>query len=299
MAKDTRFSRNIRSLRKAYGLTQEELGAMFHLEKTTIANYEAGTREPDREKASKIAQYFMVSVEELFLCDLSDVGTITVDNTSFWKKIDILLPIITSERAEENEHFKKALKYHMDFYDKLHAMNLDGFDNMDVCVEAYMEACEDKSIEAEASGNLLAIWYLILTMFKTTPLVMKNRPAPLMQITEKDLKAREIIDNPDSTFIADAEELEKEIYDLETRELLDELRRTLKYSRWMSLADYYIALQYVWGFVENDLDWDTNRCIGTEMLKSFAIVGNVYAARYFKYSLDSMGLSSQSVNDKE
>lgn len=299
MVNGTRFSRNIRSLRKAYGLTQEELGAMFHLEKTTIANYEAGTREPDREKATKIAQYFMVSVEELFLCDLSDVDTIVVDNTSFWKKIDIIFPIITSEKAERNEHFKKAFNYHKDFYEELHMMNLDGFDNIDICVEEYMEACKDKSIEAEASANLLAIWYFILTIFKTTPLAMKNRPAPLMQIAGNDPKAREIIDNPDSTFIKDAEELEKEINDLETKELLDELRTVVKYSGWMSLADYYIALQYVLGFVDNDLGWDTNRCIGTEMLKAFTIVGNMYAARYFKYSLDSMGLSSQSVNDKK
>lgn len=299
MNNSKRISRNIRSLRKAYGLTQEELGAVLGLEKTTITNYEKGIREPDREKAAKIAQYFMVSVEELFLCDLSDVGKITVDGSAFWKSIDIILPIVITENAKKNEHFKRAFKCHKKLYDKLHMLDFDGFDNIDICVEEYMEACEDKSITVEASANLIAIWYLLLMILKTTPLIMKNRPAPLMQIAANDPKAREIIDNPDSTFIEDAEMLEKEINDLEIKEQLDELRTVVKSSCWAKLADYYIALQYVWDFTDNDLGWDTNRSIGIEMLKAFAIVGNTYAARFLKYSIGSMGLSSQSVNDKE
>lgn len=43
-----RLGANIRSLRKAYGETQEQLAEAIFVEKNTISNYENGKREPPR-----------------------------------------------------------------------------------------------------------------------------------------------------------------------------------------------------------------------------------------------------------
>lgn len=83
---------------------------------------------------AEMAKHYMVSVEELMFCDLSEIGTITVDNNAFGKNIDIVLPIVLSEEAMKNEHFKKAYKYHREFYDELHKISMNSIDHIDVSV---------------------------------------------------------------------------------------------------------------------------------------------------------------------
>ena len=82
--------------------------------------------------------------------------------------------------------------------------------------------------------------------------------------------------------------------------MLSEMLTVVKRSKdWSDLADYYLALQYIWNLVDNDLDWGFNQRIGVEMMDAFITVKNIYAARFMKYSLDSIqGVSSQSVDDK-
>lgn len=155
---DKRLGANIRSLRKAYGETQEELGAVLHIEKNTVSYYENGKREPNKDMLTEIANHFMVSVEELMYCDLSGIGSITVDENAFWKNIDIVLPIVLSDEALENDHFKKAYKIHRNFYDELHKISIDGMDHLDVCFDEYLEALNDDKIRPEASANIWGIW---------------------------------------------------------------------------------------------------------------------------------------------
>ena len=293
-----RLGLNIRSLRKAYSETQEELGAILHVEKNTVSYYERGKREPNKDTIAEIAKHYMISVEELMFCDLSGVEKITVDDTAFWKNVDFILPIIKTENAMKNKHFKRAYKYHKEAYEEFHKVSLSKVDNIGVCFDEYLEAYDDEAIKPEVAANFFAIWNLMLMILKV-PLVMKNRPAALMQIASRDSKTREIIDNFNPDFEKDMLEVAEELNDPEMKEMLDELKTTIKRSeRWSDLADYYIALQYIWNIVDNDLSWDFNRRVGVEMLNAFVSMGNIYAARFLKYNMDSMGISSQIVDDK-
>ena len=66
-------------------------------------------------------------------------------------------------------------------------------------------------------------------------------------------------------------------FDEAIQEILKELKQNTKIS---SLADYYLALRYSLGRVENELTVDMNRSIGNEMMLAFAEIGNYYA-KYF------------------
>lgn len=290
---------NIRSLRNAYDETQEELGEALNVEKTAISNYETGKREPDREMLTNIAKHFMVSVEELTKCDLSDLQRITVDNKAFLKNISIILPIAMSEDALKNKHFNEAYRYHKKVYDKLRENSMDGIEHVAICFEEYLEAYKEENIKPEAAANFWTLWNLTLLMFKTAPLAIKNRSAALMQVAERDSELRQVIDDPDSDFENDAKEAVSILEESGMAELMDELRITVKKSsRWADLADYYLAMQYIWNFVDNEMDWEFNRKVGVEMLNAYVSVGNIYAARYLVFCRNSMGLSSQTVDDK-
>lgn len=165
---------NIRSLRIAYGETQEQLGEAIFVEKNTISYYENGKREPNKATLTAIANHYMVSVGELLYSDLTEIGKITVDPNAFWKNIDIILPIISSEKALSNEDFKKAFDAHKEFYDQLHKVSMEGIDKIDICEEGYQVAVEDDEMKAEAAANFIALWFLVIVVIKATPELLKN-----------------------------------------------------------------------------------------------------------------------------
>lgn len=59
------FKVRIRQLREDKELTQEELAKVLGISRATLASWEIGRREPDFETASKIADFFGVSVDYL------------------------------------------------------------------------------------------------------------------------------------------------------------------------------------------------------------------------------------------
>lgn len=294
-----RLGANIRNLRMGYGETQEQLGEVLFVEKNTVSYYESGKREPTKETLSAIAKHYMVSVEELLHSDLTSIGKITVDADAFWKNIDIILPIVSSDKAMKNENFKKAFEAHKAFYGQLHLVSLDGIDNIDVCIDGYLTAVEDDGIKAEAAANFIALWYLLMMSMKAAPVVMKNRPAALRQVAARDEKARKIIEKIDPSFEVDAKAALDEINNDEMEKIVSEMLTAVKKSNeWSDLADYYLALQYVWNLIDNDLEWGFNQRIGAEMMCAFVSVKNIYAARFLKYSSDSLrGACSQFVDD--
>ncbi len=57
--------KRLRLLRVEKDLTQEELGKILGVGKTTISQYENETRKPDAEMLRRIARFFNVSVDYL------------------------------------------------------------------------------------------------------------------------------------------------------------------------------------------------------------------------------------------
>ena len=52
------FSLKLKTLRKRHGITQEALGKLLDVKKSTISNYEKGVSMPDSEKLIKLASFF-------------------------------------------------------------------------------------------------------------------------------------------------------------------------------------------------------------------------------------------------
>lgn len=64
---------SLAELRKNKKLTQEQLSKLLGISKSSIAMYETGQRVPSLSRAKKIAEFFNVSVEEIFFGDVNHV----------------------------------------------------------------------------------------------------------------------------------------------------------------------------------------------------------------------------------
>lgn len=56
---------NIRTLRKAAGITMKQLGDLMGVSESAISLYETGKAEPDISMLKKLADYFSVSIDYL------------------------------------------------------------------------------------------------------------------------------------------------------------------------------------------------------------------------------------------
>ena len=59
------LGKRLRALRKARGLTQQELGELLGVSASAVGMYEQGRREPDLATLVKLADIFGVSVDHL------------------------------------------------------------------------------------------------------------------------------------------------------------------------------------------------------------------------------------------
>ena len=61
------MNNRLEELRKERGVTQEELAALLEVSRQTISSLEKGRYNPSIQLAFKIARYFGLTIEEVFL----------------------------------------------------------------------------------------------------------------------------------------------------------------------------------------------------------------------------------------
>ncbi|MGE5628125.1 MAG: helix-turn-helix transcriptional regulator [Solirubrobacterales bacterium] len=59
----------LEEIRKKHGIKQEELAAVLEVSRQTIGSLENGRYNPSIILAFKIAKYFNMSIEEIFICE--------------------------------------------------------------------------------------------------------------------------------------------------------------------------------------------------------------------------------------
>lgn len=277
-----RLSKNIRSLRKAYGESQEDLGCVLEIGKTAIYNYEKGIRRKNNS-IYQIAKHFLVPIDELVYGDLSQVKKLSCDYSIVWKKIDDIFPKVNSKKAEENIHFRRAIKNHDNLYKELKMQNMDGIYYIEKCLKEYSKALEDEVSKIEASANLLGVWNLFFLIFLCPIFIEECRTSALLQMASKDPKVKVALDEIELDDLKEAKAILKELNGHEEKKQFNELLKNVKYSNnYSDLADYYLALKYAFNLVDNNLGWELNLRIAGEMMNSFESVGNVYVQQFFK-----------------
>lgn len=273
-----RLGKNIRSLRKAYGETQTELGEILSVEKNTISNYERGKREPDKKTLALIAQHYAVTIEDLLYRENVKDKKISIDVNLNAKKIPTLIPLISTEKALANVHFKRAYKIQQDYYrwccndSKITADIEDSL----TCASEYLSAAAEDGIRAEAFANYIALCFFFEMLYLGLNSI-NDELALFEQLKKGDKAFRKATDSNNKRQLFEAGKLLKEhsrIYELSMGMMLTHLKLS---GKWANLADYYLALRYMFNMVDNGLGYAFNLRIGMEMMQSFASVGNKYA----------------------
>ena len=116
---DNLFGERLRQLRKEAGFKQDELAAGLNFSRATISYYETGTRIPDIQKISIIADFFNVSVDYILgrtnIKKFVDTNNEVLDFLEMFKSLnktkqnELLLNIKTlRQREQQKEELRVA-----------------------------------------------------------------------------------------------------------------------------------------------------------------------------------------------
>lgn len=90
------FASQLKHLRTAAGLSQEEIAQKVHVTRQSVSKWEAGDSSPDLETTAKLAEFFDVSLDQLVL-GKAEASSNDISNKKLLKKIKEL-------EEERNEH---------------------------------------------------------------------------------------------------------------------------------------------------------------------------------------------------
>ena len=276
-----RLGNNIRALRTAYGETQEELQFALGLNsKSTVSQYETGKQLPLQEIRAKIASHYRITEDELLNGDVSARKLrpdFFVNEKILLKMLWEILPVACSEEALDDADFYRGYKAHLRAVDDLKAGRELNERNFDICADAYQRAFDAHGIP-EAAANLFW-WALFWWGCVCVPEGSES--------TRRDLRNgmgwREYLKRfclPDSVSEEETKYAKQEYLHGMEELLLPLLSCMRRVPCRAPLAEYYTALRYSVGLVENSLSESLNRTVGLEMMRSLADQGNAYAKKY-------------------
>ena len=296
---DNVFGQNTKSLRNIFGVKQEELADRLNIARNTLSYYENGNRGISDDIKRNIANFFMLTVDQLLYDDYSFVGVKSskIEKDYFLRNIDVLFPFIIPRNIVENKAFMKAYHLHLKAYEKLVNKNIDGilYDIL-TCCSMYIDVIHSSIKEKDskntmsyygvvASLNLIAIRTLMVGCLYTACIAIKDKTAICTQLTKTDKGLKEVFESDES--IEELLEEMKELLDAINEIVAPELICVIKeiagnFHRYSDFLYYYLALEYVFKISDSNLDHNRQTMIGMEMLNAFASAGNIYAKANIK-----------------
>lgn len=166
----SRLSKNIKSLRKYTGETQEDLAYSIGLDsKSAVANWESGANKPSPDNLKKIAAHYRVTVDQLLEDDLSIDFTLIESinhysedgNDELTISLVGLFPIMVFKDEEVlYQRLVDAKGLHKQFIERLVNQDDSFYDYLLKTMEVYDEIIKNSnSISAKANSFSLFLFF--------------------------------------------------------------------------------------------------------------------------------------------
>lgn len=289
-----RLSKNIKSLRKLMGETQEELAYSIDLDsKSAVANWESGANKPSPENLKKIAAHYRVTVEQLLDGDFSTdfsllkfLNKISEDETDdLLVSMISLFPIIVFKDEEElYPRLVDARELHKQFLERLVNEDDSFYDYLLKTMEVYEEIIKNSNC-ISAKANSFGLFFFLILLVKMN--IELEGIDDAFEIKNKNRRNKEI-----KRFISEvllsrsincSDTLNSIMFENYYEYLLEEIKVLKGYKRLFELGDYYYCLFYLFELVDNELGTAVNTQIGLALLSDLSIMKNRFVKRIEKF----------------
>lgn len=274
---------NIKSLRKICGLTQKELAEKISVAENTVTSYERGSRIPDMEKIQQIASVFKMPVDDLVNGDFSDLDYrfSPITHNSVLSHLEKMLPIIHTDTAMNDPYFAEAYERTVRFWNSIKTENGPILQSM--ITEAYNRygLSLKKHNTVESAANILWLLFVKYMLISDEQLQKTGEAIINGKGKEKTFAKEYLLAKASSKQL----EVRRKAYAKKYHETIIKMIKRLKTStQYSDLGDYYLALRYVYGLIDDDTNYNEINAVGITMLSAFLELDNEYAFSFFDFS---------------
>ena len=285
-----RLSKNIKSLRKLMGESQEDLAYSIGLNsKSAIANWESGENRPSPENLKKIAAHYRVTVDQLLGGDLStDFSMVKLlnnlsksDNYDYFHSFVCLFPIVNSKKEEElYPKLVDAKNFHKECFECLKNQDENYHSYLIKALEVYGELEKDPAC-ISAKANELSLLLLYMTMVKESIyldgidecFVIKNEKRRSKEI--KRFISEKILSGDTNSSDTFRQTVFEDFY----KDIMEEIMVLKSHKSLFQLGDYYHCILYLFDMTDNDLGTAINQQIGLALLSDLSLMKNKHVSR--------------------
>lgn len=300
---DNILGNNIKYWRKLYGETLADLAKHLNCASTTVCNYESGIRAPTPEIIKEIAEHYHIPTDFLMrkgisISDLKSLKNIThkilnsdIHLVDYNISLHKLLPLYTSKNAEKDNDFRmgyyfslKYLQYFPTFKEILEAYSKKNYSKVEELIEKYNF---DLRFDSSTILNLsFHFYYSALENNENIPEIFTNILWCIFLLSfincndeEKSKDLQEKLETKKLSLQDCMLQNNKKHEDF-IKKYNDSLRKLKSTPEWSDVADYYLALRYLFNLINNNYSAVTNSIIGNEMICSYIILGNSVASKH-------------------
>ena len=273
------ISKNLKFLRKYNKEKQFEVAESVNMNESTYSEYVSMKREPTKENIIKLAKHYGLTevqlTDSLIPEELLNSKNISYEDTfELTKKLEIIYPIIKINNIED-KYYDEASKLHKEYLSNFYNTNIDTAKIIEKYYKSY-----DEYNNLDSYANIVLLFLIskiglinrnINDYFEVYNPSSKHNYLFLF----KEIFLKRFDDDDLGEDERDDSLIDK--IDILIDQIIDKLKENKKYYHFL---EYFLALNYYLGIGDKDYDTETNRFIGTKMLKNLYILDNEYAVNF-------------------
>lgn len=284
------FGANLRNIRNCWGETLVDLASILDTNVSTVSQWENGKRTPSNDILKLLSLHYQVTIDDLLYGDFSELPSM-VDyfvnlkdgGDALIKENMRLFPLFATESEKEDARFLKALeiqkKVRKGDENTIESSEFELF--FDIFTDLF-----EKGGYPSAGANILSFLFLIAAGKLAFPFMdeledfLKTDVGKNTRKKAKFLISNNIL-NSVMTDISSNEEIpDVKEFDETVLYIIENLKKDTHFYK---VADYYFALRYVYGIVNNGLSQILNQQLGIYLLLDLTNINNPFAKRYFNF----------------
>lgn len=296
-------AKNLKYLRKKYKEKQTQLSAKVSIAQNTLSDYENGKLPIPDDVAQKLAYHYRISVFDFTYSDISENDMLFASEDGFLPAkqltihaIDALFPILPPPTFCEDKSFNMGYERILALQERIHTVQRIEFDEMVECLNLFTDSWQETHNES-AVANCLCIILMMCTghYCEKNEQEVSFHQSIIKGTTLNYLDAQKIVlrDAPNLDSLNKLARGRLEFFhDYEDAAIISLKRlKSSENPELRDLADYFLAIMYVVGFVDNEFDLETNQRIGYDLIGQLYRLENHFALKLFAPYLDHIGSS--------
>lgn len=290
IAKNLMTAKNFKFLRKYFKDKQITLAKMFNVSQSDISAYENGKKQIPMDVLDQIAYRYNVSTEDLGKRDLSllyDNSPQTIELNNIVDLIKKMFPIRTSSKAKTNNNFKRAYEIVLS---SIEANSPDAFYDsifsLEYAITLFQKAWKESNTYVALSNSISIVLQIYYSYSRQVTTIREDLLKEILKkesINSFDIENFFIRDPNKPIPVNKYEKKRIEIFEKYDDFVYDNIKLLKNNTQFSDLGDYFLAMCYFLGFVEEDfLEYEKCSEVGLYMLIQLIKIENKYAEDFIK-----------------